>query len=87
MNEPVVDRAARDKLTNELSLLISGEMTNDQFDEAEPEDCKDPVATVLRTTAARTAGSLRRSSFRSSACAWGIVRGFAHHVPARTIVG
>lgn len=38
----MVDRPARDKLANDFSLLISGEMTNDQFDEAEPKDGEAP---------------------------------------------
>jgi hypothetical protein len=37
----VVDRAARAKLAEELRLLIAGEMTNDQFDDAKPEHCSD----------------------------------------------
>jgi hypothetical protein len=38
----MIDRAARDKLADDLCLLIAGEMTNDQFDNTKPDEpCSD----------------------------------------------
>jgi hypothetical protein len=37
----MIDRPARDQLAEKLRHLISGRLTNDQFDAARPEDCED----------------------------------------------
>lgn len=43
----MVDRKARDKLAEELRHLVSGQLTNDEFDAASPDDCPDAAVTAV----------------------------------------
>jgi hypothetical protein len=43
----MVDRKARDKLAEALRHLISGQLTNDEFDAAYPGSCEDPAVLAV----------------------------------------
>lgn len=43
----MVDRKARDKLAEELRHLVSGQLTNDEFDAAQPDECRDRAVTEI----------------------------------------
>ncbi len=44
---PVIDRAARDKLAEGLHNLVTGQITNDDFEDARPEETGDPAVAAI----------------------------------------